>query len=151
MAIDPQTVALLKIYIRDFLPIAQKSVGAAPDNVHLWPGAAGQPAEEGGYAPGLGYLAKDKINQRFRQHLWKHAKLRLCLHVMRHLAGKIILDQDPSAMSLVQHLLGHTKIATTQSYYAEVSQLIAQRRYLHLLDQSMRKALRRIDFGIHDT
>lgn len=99
--IDPQTVAMLKTYIKTFLPVAQEAVSAASENVHLWPGAAGGEPENGGYAPGFGYFDKGKLNARFRQHLWKHCKLRLCLHVMRHLAGKIILDQDPSAMSLV--------------------------------------------------
>ncbi|MFN3613053.1 MAG: hypothetical protein ACK4WC_00630 [Rubrimonas sp.] len=148
--IDPRTVAMLKVYIEHFLPVVRKAVGAAPDNPHLWPGAAGDAPEEGGYGPGLGYIDPGKLNARFSQHVWGHCKLRLCLHVMRHLAGKIILDQDPSAMSLVQHLLGHTSIRTTQSYYAEVNQIIAQQRYLHLLDRSMRQALRGMSFSIDD-
>jgi hypothetical protein len=64
--------------------------------------------------------------------------------------GKIILDQDPSAMALVQEVLGHKRIKTTQSYYAEVSKIIAQRRYIHLLEAQSRKALATIKFRFID-
>jgi integrase len=80
----------------------------------------------------------------------KHCGLDLCLHVMRHLAGKIILDQDPSAMSLVQEILGHTRLKTTQSYYAQVSKLVAQRRYIHLLERHSRKVLANVTFKFID-
>ena len=68
-----------------------------------------------------------------------NAQLRIDLHVMRHLAAKVILDQDPSAMALVQEVLGHKKIDTTRAYYAEVCGLVAQSRYLELLDRATRK------------
>lgn len=80
----------------------------------------------------------------------KYCGLDLCLHVMRHLAGKIILDQDPSAMSLVQELLGHKKLRTTQFYYAEVSKIVAQRRYIHLLERQARQVLATMTFKFID-
>jgi integrase len=80
----------------------------------------------------------------------KHCGLDLCLHVMRHLAGKIILDQDPSAMSLVQEILAHKRLRTTQSYYAEVSKIVAQRRYVHLLERQARQVLATIKFKFID-
>jgi integrase len=80
----------------------------------------------------------------------KHCGLNMCLHVMRHLAGKIILDQDPSAMSLVQEILGHKRLETTQSYYAEVSKIVAQRRYIHLLEQNSRQVLATMKFKFFD-
>jgi integrase len=80
----------------------------------------------------------------------KYCGLNLCLHVMRHLAGKIILDQDPSAMALVQEILGHKRIKTTQSYYAEVSKIVAQRRYIHLLEVGARKVLANVSFRFID-
>jgi integrase len=146
--IDPETVRLIKIYIETFLPVAQKAAKAGEDNPHLFPGAGGTGPEAGGYAPGQGYLTKEKLNATFSKHMKKYARLSMCLHVMRHICGKVILDQDPSAMGLVQQLLGHKSIDTTKSYYAEVCSIVAQNRYLHLLEQGMRKALAQYEFRI---
>jgi hypothetical protein len=148
--IDTETVRMLKYYIKHFLPVAQKHANAAADNPHLFPGADGAEIEDGGYAPGHGFHTKSKLNTTFKRHIKKYCGLDLCLHVMRHLAGKIILDQDPSAMSLVQEILGHMKIETTQSYYAEVSGIVAQRRYTHLLERQTRQVLATISFRFVD-
>lgn len=150
VVLDPETVAMLRFYIKHFLPVARRLANAKPGNPHLFAGAAGREPEEGGYAPGFGYITKTKLNNTFRKHMRKYCGLDLCLHVMRHLAGKIILDQDPSAMALVQQLLGHEKIETTQAYYAEVCQLVAQKRYLHLLDASARRVLANTRFTLVD-
>jgi integrase len=141
---------MLKYYIKHFLPIAQKQAKASAANPHLYPGADGVRVEDGGYAPGYGHLTKTKLNNTFKNHMMKYCGLDLCLHVMRHLAGKIILDQDPSAMSLVQEILGHLRIKTTQSYYAEVSKIVAQRRYIHLLERHARQVLAAVTFKFVD-
>lgn len=148
--IDRETVRMLKYYIRHFLPVALKLAKASPDNPHLFPGADGTQQEDGGYAPGRGFITKSKLNTSFKKHMKKYCGLDLCLHVMRHLAGKIILDQDPSAMALVQEVLGHKRIKTTQSYYAEVSKLVAQRRYIHLLERQSRQVLAKVTFKFVD-
>lgn len=148
--IDQETVRMIKYYIKNFLPIARENAEASADNPHLYPGAGGHDVEDGGYAPGRGYITKCKLNTSFKKHMKKHAGLDLCLHVMRHLAGKVILDQDPSAMSLVQEILGHKRLRTTQSYYAEVSKLIAQRRYIHLLERQARQVLVSMKFTFID-
>ena len=148
--IDSETVRMLKYYIKHFLPVARKRAKASADNPHLFPGADGREVEDGGYAPGLGYVTRSKLNTSFKKHMMKHCGLDMCLHVMRHLAGKIILDQDPSAMSLVQEILGHKRLRTTQSYYAEVSKIVAQRRYIHLLERQARQVLATMTFKFID-
>lgn len=148
--IDAETVRMLKYYIRHFLPVAQKHAKASPDNPHLFPGADGSAIDDGGYAKGRGYFTRTKLNNSFKKHLKKYCGLDLCLHVMRHLAGKVILDQDPSAMALVQEILGHFRLETTQSYYAEVSKILAQRRYLHLLERQSRQVLANVKFKFVD-
>lgn len=148
--IDPVTVRMIRYYITHFLPVAQKAAKAAPDNPHLFPGADGREIADGGYALGRGFITKSKLNTTFKKHMRKHCSLDLCLHVMRHLAGKIILDQDPSAMALVQEILGHKRIKTTQSYYAEVSKIVAQRRYIHLLERQSRHVLANVRFKFVD-
>lgn len=141
--IDKETVKMLKAYISDFLPHARRQAGVSRDNPHLFPGASCERFREG-----MGHLTKDKVNNTFKSQLWRYCRINLNLHVMRHLSGKIILDQDPSAMELVRILLGHNSIRTTQSYYAEVNGIIAQRRYLHLLAKSQRKVLAKVHFNV---
>jgi integrase len=148
--IDQETVRMLKYYIKHFLPVARKRAKASLDNPHLFPGAGGCKIEDGGYSSGRGYITKSKLNSSFKKHMMKHCGLNLCLHVMRHLAGKVILDQDPSAMSLVKEILGHKRLRTTQSYYAEVSKIIAQRRYIHLLERQARQVLATVKFKFVD-
>ena len=146
--LDRETVAMIRAYIRHFLPAARRSAGARPRNPHLFPGADGRAPQDGGYDAGAGYLTRVKLNQTFSRHMHKHCGLDMCLHVMRHIAGKIILDQDPSAMALVKEMLGHTRLETTEAYYAEVCSIVAQERYLHLLEAASRRVLADTTFTV---
>lgn len=58
-------------------------------------------------------------------------------HAFRHLAAKFILDNNPGAHVVVQHLLGHKKLATTANYYAGVDTLRAGRHHQELLERSI--------------
>ena len=149
--IDPGTVEMIRTFRHVFRPVAMAATRALPENKHLFPGACGERKEMGkgrGYPRGLGYTGKEKLCTVFAGHMLANAQLRIDLHVMRHLAAKVILDQDPSAMALVQEVLGHKKIDTTRAYYAEVCGLVAQSRYLELLDRATRKALVHVRFHI---
>lgn len=151
VTIDQETVRMLKRFIEVYRPLFVERSKADPENPHLFPGAGSERkerGENGGYPQGFGYMTKDKLCQRFRQHIRKHALLRMDLQVMRHIAGKVILDMDPSAMGLVQEVLGHKRIETTQSYYAQVSKIVAQKNYLQLLDQYSRRVMSHVDFRI---
>ncbi len=151
VTIDQETVRMLKRFIEVYRPLFVACSKADPENPHLFPGAGSERkerGENGGYPEGFGYMTKDKLCQRFRQHIRKHALLRMDLQVMRHIAGKVILDMDPSAMGLVQEVLGHKRIETTQSYYAQVSKIVAQKNYLQLLDQYARRVMSHVDFRI---
>lgn len=149
--IDPETVKMLRVFIEVFRPVSMATSGSAGENEHLFPGSETERPElgaPGAYAPGFGYHRPDKMRATFAGHMWRHCALKMDMQVMRHIAGKVILDVDPSAMALVQEILGHKKIETTRNYYAEVSKIVAQRRYLELLDQATRRALRDLDFSI---
>jgi hypothetical protein len=151
VTIDPETVRMLKRFIAIYRPLFAELAGADPENPHLFPGAGSKRKERGingDYEKGFGYITNEKLSQRFRQHIWKHCQLRMDLQVMRHIAGKVILDMDPSAMGLVQEVLGHKRIETTQSYYAQVSKIVAQKNYLQLLDQYSRRVMSHVDFRI---
>ncbi len=149
VSIDPETVRMLQRYIAVYRPVFARLAKADPENEHLFPGASTERkerGESGGYAPGFGYMSKDKLCLRFRQHMWKYCQLRMDLQVMRHIAGKVILDMDPSAMGLVQEVLGHKRIETTMSYYAQVCKIVAQKNYLQLLDQYERRIMTNVSF-----
>jgi integrase len=149
--IDADTVEMIREFIDVFRPISMKHAKAHAENEHLFPGGCGICKERGpdnGYSEGFGYFTLSKLNNTFKKHLGKHSMINVDLQVMRHLAGKIILDQDPSAMGLVQEILAHKKIETTRAYYAEVCGLVAQARYLDLLDKATRKALANVSFKI---
>lgn len=148
VSIDAETVAMLKTYIARFLLIAQRNASAAAGNPHLFPGAQRKKEDGTLYPDGFGYITEDKLNAVFRRQVQRFCALDLNLHVLRHLAGKVILDVDPSAMSLVKEILGHKRLRTTESYYAEVNAIIAQRRYWQLLDAGARRALTSLRFRI---
>lgn len=149
--IDPETVKMIREFIKTFRPVSLKKSGSAEENEHLFPGAETRRDElgaSGPYAPGCGYHTPGKLSKTFATHMRRRCNLDMDMHVMRHIAGKVILDLDPSAMALVQELLGHKRIETTRSYYAEVSQIVAQRRYLELLDRATRRAISNLKFDI---
>ena len=151
VTIDPETVRMVKRFIDIYRPVLAENGQVHPENEHLFPGACTERkerGENGGYADGFGYMTKGKLSQRFRQHIWKHCQLRMDLQVMRHIAGKVILDMEPSAMGLVQEVLGHKRIETTRAYYAEVNKIVAQKNYLKLLDQYSRRVMSHVDFRI---
>ena len=51
----------------------------------------------------------------------KHVGIRINPHLYRHLIGWIWLRDEPSALPMVQRLLGHKSINTTMNYYAEIA------------------------------
>jgi len=48
--------------------------------------------------------------------------VRITAHQYRHLAGSIVLGQNPTAHEHVRQLLGHSSIATTVNFYAPLEQ-----------------------------
>jgi integrase len=56
-------------------------------------------------------------------------------HLMRSLAGKIILDAHPGAIATVQQLLGHKRLDTTLRFYARLDAQKARAEYQRLLQE----------------
>ncbi|WP_026988477.1 site-specific integrase [Fodinicurvata fenggangensis] len=126
--LDQEAVSLLRWWIQEVRPLLARSVGAAPDNVFLFP------------AQGDQHRAKELLNYHFRKTNERHGGFRMNLHLARHLTAKILLDSDPAQMDLVQNLLGHKSRRVTESYYAEVQQILVQRRWHEILDQASQSA-----------
>ncbi|PRY74242.1 hypothetical protein CLV80_12019 [Yoonia maritima] len=149
LKIDEETTKMIRRFIDVYRPVVLVQSGHDADNEHLFVGSETERkerGESGSYAAGFGYQCKGKLCQRFKKHMAKYCMIDMDFQVMRHIAGKVILDMNPSAMSLVQELLGHKKSETTRSYYAEVCKLVAQKNYLALLDRYTRRVLTNVDF-----
>lgn len=84
---------------------------------------------------------KDKASTRYlvMRYVKLYVGVHLNPHAFRHLAAKFILDNNPGAHVVVQHLLGHKKLATTASFYAGVDTVRAGRHHQTLLDGAMAK------------
>jgi integrase len=58
---------------------------------------------------------RDGVTKAVKRHIGIH----MTPHQFRHLAAKLVLDANPGAYLLVQHLLGHKNFKTTAAFYAE--------------------------------
>ncbi len=149
--IDADTVRMIREFVKTFRPFAIAREGVSDGNEHLFPGATNKRPEHGfdaEYSDGYGYHSPNAFSAMYSKHMMRKCALKVDMHVARHIAAKVILDIDPSAMGLVQEILEHRRIETTRAYYAEVSKLIAQKRYLQLLDKATLRALGKIDFRV---
>ena len=116
--IDPETVGMIRDFVHLFRPIALSRDEVSSANEHLFPGSARQRKELGSggeYAKGFGYHSPDAFSQTYSKHMRNKCALNVDMHVARHIAAKIILDMDPSAMGLVQEILEHKRIETTRA------------------------------------
>lgn len=102
--------------------VRPRCAGATKDNPYVFPSDAG------------GHRNAGDINKLFVDRNWKRGGFKLNTQVCRHVTAKIILDRDPSKMPLVQTLLAHASLKTTETYYGQVNQIIAQRWYQGALE-----------------
>ena len=68
----------------------------------------------------------------------RHLGVDVTPHLMRSLAGKIILDAQPGAVAVVQQLLGHKRIDTTLRFYARLDPQKARSNYQAMLQARLR-------------
>lgn len=77
------------------------------------------------------------LRRHVASRAWKIGGFQIDLHVFRHLAAKVVLDADPSAIQLVSQVLGHASVKTTEAYYADINQVLAQRIYQDALGRAV--------------
>jgi len=63
----------------------------------------------------------------------RHLGVKMTPHQFRHLAAKIILDNNPGAFELVRQLLGHKNLKTTTNFYAGIDTRRAGRPHADLI------------------
>jgi|GEM_PF-2191546 len=121
IVLPPETVDLIELWCKYARDVVAKAVGAAADNPYLFPGR------------GMSHRTAAELNKDFVSRNRRYGGFVLNLHCQRHMAAKAILDTDPGKMGLVQVLLGHKTIETTQAYYAEINMIFAQRQFHKIL------------------
>jgi integrase len=99
--------------------IAPTVIGRRPDHLFLtW---RGKPRTQAAIA-----VAIEKT-------VLKYVGVRLTPHQFRHLAAKIVLDQNPGAYELVRELMGHKNMQTTTNFYAGIDTRRAGRAHVELI------------------
>lgn len=121
LVLEGDVVKLLNLYLEVYRPLL------GPDNGFLFPGQKGGPKHE------------VTLSGQIVNAIDRHAGLRMNVHLFRHLAAKLYLDDHPGDYVTVQRLLGHTSIDTTIAFYASFSTASAFRAYDEVITTRRRK------------
>jgi integrase len=114
----PDRVArLLKLYLDEIRP---RLTGTG--NPYLFPGETDGPKGASLLSDQIAHLTEARLG------------VRMTAHKFRAVAGKIILDQNPTGQEIARQVLGHRDITTTATYYAPLQ----RDRAIDLYDKAIR-------------
>ncbi len=85
-----------------------------------------------GAKPGA-HTAPRNVSDGVKRLVYQSTGLRVTIHQIRHIVGKIVLDDDPSQIETVRRLLGHRSLDTTTKTYTGLSARVAS----HVLDDTL--------------
>jgi integrase len=103
---------LLKLYIEEYLPRLTKS-----SKTWLIPGRGDNPK-----VPAV-------LSKQITDIIFKETGLVIHMHLFRHIAAKLFLDNNPGQYEVIRRLLGHQNMQTTVNFYAGAEGLTAARHY----------------------
>lgn len=108
--IPPYALEILRWYIREYRPALIRNPTDA-----LFPGRDGR------------HKTSHTLAQQIKQTIFRFTGHEFNVHLFRHFAGKVFLDQQPGSYEVVRQVLGHKRIDTTTSFYlgAEVQRASA--------------------------
>ena len=109
----PETVRLLDLYLREFHP----SLSDTP-SPWLFPGGKGG-----------GPKTVNTLGEQIKAHVFKATGLHVNLHLFRHIAAKLYLDQKPGGYEVCRRILGHRSMDTTTRFYAGMETAAANRHF----------------------
>jgi integrase len=110
-------VALLDQYLSEHRPLLTSRL----DDPWLWPGQSGHKQES-------------RIAQQVKEAIFRETGLHLTVHQFRHLAARLILDEQPGSYELVRQVLGHKNLKTTVNFYAGMRSKAAVAHYDRLIE-----------------
>jgi hypothetical protein len=108
----------LKVY-RPLLPHS--------DSTYLFPGKDDGHRSPATMSNQLKKLVQDQVGAEFN------------IHLTRHLAVTMLLEDDPQNMSVAQRLIGHAQLKTTERYYGQARTRGAQRKWAEVLSRKARQ------------
>ncbi|MBK9703153.1 MAG: site-specific integrase [Betaproteobacteria bacterium] len=100
--VPPTTQLLIDEYSKHYRPLLDTGISN-----HLFITQGGKPK------------SSDSLRHGVTMAVKRHVGVHMTPHQFRHLAAKLMLDANPGAYLLVQHLLGHKNFKTTVAFYAE--------------------------------
>ena len=89
---------------------------------------------------GGGRKSQATLSQQVRKAILKHTGLEMSVHKFRHLAAKLLLDQQPGNFEGARQLLTHRNIKSTVNFYSGLRTPSAARHYDDLLLKKRRGA-----------
>ena len=128
LKVQSVTVELLAIYCEKYRPLL-----ADAENRWLFPNPDGERRREMAFATSIKAFIK------------RETGLVVNVHLFRHIAGKLYLEENPADIETVRRVLGHSSTATTLRAYVDVQTASAFRRYdevIASLQQQAKAAVR---------
>jgi integrase/lambda repressor-like predicted transcriptional regulator len=111
----------LDAYVAHVRPMVMSDRNRA--NTRLFPS---RHADEGHYT---------LLTKRLIDEVHRRIGIRIHPHLYRHIAGWIWLREDPNALPAVQKLLGHKRLETTMTFYAELDETLALQEWSEILEE----------------
>lgn len=74
------------------------------------------------------------LTKRLVEEVHRRVGIRIHPHLYRHIVGWIWLRKDPNALPAVQKLLGHRRLETTMTFYAELDETLALQQWADHLE-----------------
>lgn len=87
--------------------------------------------------------------KRLIDEVHRRVGVRIHPHLYRHILGWIWLRRDPNALPAVQKLLGHRRLETTMTFYAELDETLALQSWADHLENIANAATSRPAGGRH--
>ncbi len=84
---------------------------------------------------GSGHCSIEALTVRLRKTIATFVGIRMGPHGYRHLVAKLFAENDPTAMPVVQRVLGHADLKTTERMYGTMTTAAAQATYAAMLDK----------------
>ena len=124
---EPPLIKRLERHLKVYRPLLPHS-----DSTYLFPGKDSGHRSPGTMSNQLKRLVQDQVGAEFN------------IHLTRHLAVTLLLEDDPRNMSVAQRLIGHAQLKTTERYYGQARTRGAQRKWAQVLSRKARQLERRL-------